>query len=130
MDQALNESGDMDNFESHWDNPEEDLIPIDNRHLSDEVRDAARRADEALAREEARIETLMNSFDQEFDQEALVEPAPLSAENSIDEAASDATQSDDPGAAIYPNSPGTESSEFGDLIVNESEYRGGPERMG
>ena len=56
MDQYVMDSTDDQSFDTDWEHAEDELIPIDNSHLSDEVREAEIRADEQLAADEARLE--------------------------------------------------------------------------
>lgn len=74
MDQPISDTQDNDSFDSSWESTGEDLIPIENDHLSEDVREAEQRADAQLEADGARHEESTEAFDQEYGQETLVEP--------------------------------------------------------
>jgi hypothetical protein len=152
MDQPVSDTQDTDSFDSSWESAEEDLIPIENDHLTEDVREAEQRADAQLEADAARLEESIKAFDQEYGQETLVEPdVPQEIESEpveeiVDEpppaAVDDQGDADSGRHVTFPTELGYDvHSEGGGIeapnrvvwnntIETESESGGGVERLG
>ncbi|MBG0787349.1 MAG: hypothetical protein H0S79_19840 [Anaerolineaceae bacterium] len=75
MDQLISDSDDGSDMGSDWETSEEQLIPVDDDHITDEMHEAEQRADAALEADEARLEQDIEAFEQDYGEDMLVQPA-------------------------------------------------------
>ena len=87
----INDSGnefDDSNIEVNWENAEEDLIPVDRSHFSQDILEAEARADEELNAQEAALDSTIREIEAESDIQAASETGEQ-AQNDIDDIVSE-----------------------------------------
>jgi len=140
MDQYGMDSTDDKSFDTDWEHAEDELIPIDNSHLSNEVREAEIRADEQLAADEASLEESIEQMQTLEDASVNEQVTPsddvkgLSNDTPVDSNQSDQIHiGTELGLAAYNEGGRVEAPErriYNNIIETENESSGNPERLG
>ena len=140
MDQNVLDSIDNQSFEADWEHAEDELIPIDNSYLSDEIREAEIQTDEQVVTEEAHLEESVQQLQE-------LEGALVTGEDNVpddnkgfsNDTLADVNQDDlinigtELGLAVYNEGGRVEAPErliYNDIIESKNESSGNVERLG
>jgi hypothetical protein len=136
MDFSDQVSDDANIDDVNWDTAEQDLIPVDRSHFTDEALQAMENAEAELAAEEARIDAVIQEFyaeEQTASEVATTDDDTGASEeqpSSFTESAPYATTELGLATMVETGPESPERMIYNDTATPEGEQGGNPERMG